>query len=635
MHRLGSLLESLSEDILLLVCFQLDVTDVLSLRRVNRAFARATRSKIIWLTMICKAGSETGEIFPAYLKPPGLLDAAAAEAVVTRVSCLARKWRAKDLCPVNVWRLYLCHSINWMRLVSGSWLFVASSDNHVSKISCWDLSLVFQGYTEPLAEAFLPGQVRTARLEVQASGIIIALGLDLDSPSVHIITLRQHLGSHHFMELCRFEGSSHVLMLQGNLLGCAVRDDAIVPHLIDWVEDATYDLPSGLDLPYRRGAPHLIVGWHPFIVVIRQSALELYAHPSSDGGAVYIETVNTPPIWEVAVLANQPCAPLRLLVISSTGVELFTLEHDPVFAHPSVFAYTLLATSPGQMASDAPFYHLHAGGTGRRAGWVAVGDGPCVGTTYPHLVTMAIPSQPSDTQPPLIRWTNDLPQDPALWAYPILDFDDALGLTVIGNCFGELAIYDHVGSDPTKCCGLAPDFTEQATCSPLATLLPLDPIPLDLRLVPSRRFGLNTPDETTISHFSQDDLALDRTIWHTDWIFGNYGQWNEWQHNQGDFAWLMDHAYGFPVRIVPQAFAADIASSDIAVLLRAGNRYLVHTIDSTGPHPVGSFPLGPLPAGLQPGRTHAIEQQPCLRPPVFTARGIGGMSRGSEAGGRT
>jgi hypothetical protein len=62
-------------------------------------------------------------------------------------------------------------------LVSGTWLFVASSDDHCSKISCWDLSLVRQGNKEPLAEAYLPGQVKTGKLEVQGSQIVLALGL--------------------------------------------------------------------------------------------------------------------------------------------------------------------------------------------------------------------------------------------------------------------------------------------------------------------------------------------------------------------------------------------------------------------------------------------------------------------------
>jgi hypothetical protein len=145
--------------------------------QVCRVFDQATRSKLLWINLLLDTvASDQGNVLPPYLKSYDVLDATALEALVVRVSQVTRRWCATNLCPVNVWRLYLCQSITWMQLVSGNWLFVASSDDEVSKISCWDLSLVFQGYTEPIAEAYLPGQVRTAHLEVQASGVVLALG---------------------------------------------------------------------------------------------------------------------------------------------------------------------------------------------------------------------------------------------------------------------------------------------------------------------------------------------------------------------------------------------------------------------------------------------------------------------------
>ncbi|KAJ7130294.1 hypothetical protein C8R44DRAFT_64037 [Mycena epipterygia] len=168
------------------------------------------------------------------------------------MSRLTREWEARDLTPVNNWRLYLPQSITWLRLVAGTWLFVASSDNHSSKISCWDLSMVFQGVIEPLTEAYLPGQVKTGKLEVQDSGIVLALGLGAESLSVHIITLRRRSGCHFFCELTRIEGSSHVLMLHGNLVGCALRHAAIVPHIVNWKDCRIIDIPPGADIPGRR-----------------------------------------------------------------------------------------------------------------------------------------------------------------------------------------------------------------------------------------------------------------------------------------------------------------------------------------------------------------------------------------------
>ncbi|KAJ6578630.1 hypothetical protein DFH09DRAFT_1448695 [Mycena vulgaris] len=378
-------LESLSEDIFLLVCLQLAVPDVISLcqiprrSQVCRRFGEATQTKLLWVHFLDVATSEEDVILPAYLKTRELLSAAELKALVTRVTRLAYRWRSQELCPVKVWRLYLLQSITWLRLVSGSWLFVASSDNHVSKISCWDLSLFFQGYPEPIAKAYLPEQVRTARLEVQDSGIVLAFGLVL------VVTLRQYQGSHYFMELCRVEGSSQVLMLHDNFLGCALRNDVIVPHMIDWRTNEIYELPPPLgpfDVLDRRSVPHLFVIWNDLIVIVRQESLELYGQPSPAAGPTYLKSLNTVKIWEVVVLDR--LALLKLLVISSSGVELLTLGPDAVFDADAICAHFPLAVAPGY-DDTKPWYHLSADGTGQRALWLHA-----AGHTHPTIVSMDI-----------------------------------------------------------------------------------------------------------------------------------------------------------------------------------------------------------------------------------------------------
>ena len=58
------------------------------------------------------------------------------------------------------------------------WLFVASSDGRVSKLACYDMFWLYGGKMEPIAEAYLPGVVETAQIEVQPQGLVLALGLD-------------------------------------------------------------------------------------------------------------------------------------------------------------------------------------------------------------------------------------------------------------------------------------------------------------------------------------------------------------------------------------------------------------------------------------------------------------------------
>ncbi|KAJ6530911.1 hypothetical protein DFH09DRAFT_1409561 [Mycena vulgaris] len=176
-------LASLNEYLILIICLELPVADITSIRKVCRVLYDATRVKALWITLLERAVRD-GQILPPYLKTYDRLDTFTLEALVRRMSRLTRKWESRDLCPNNAWHLHLLQSITWICLVTGSWLFVASSDNHISKISCWDLSLVFQGYTESLAEAYLPGQVKTGKLEIQDCGVILALGLGSEHVSI-------------------------------------------------------------------------------------------------------------------------------------------------------------------------------------------------------------------------------------------------------------------------------------------------------------------------------------------------------------------------------------------------------------------------------------------------------------------
>ncbi|KAJ7703922.1 hypothetical protein B0H17DRAFT_1193854 [Mycena rosella] len=106
-----------------------------------------------------------------------------------------------------------------------------------------------------------------------------------------------------------------------------------------------------------------------------------------------------------------------------------------------------------------------------------------------------------------MRWL--LP--PVLWAFPALDFDEALGFTVVGDCFGELAIYDHAGLDPMNCCGLGIDFTKSTNPYSPRVASNAKPAPFN---------SVIEPDQILISHFAQDDLGLDSGIWRTDRLTG-------------------------------------------------------------------------------------------------------------------
>ncbi|KAJ7161169.1 hypothetical protein C8R46DRAFT_1353790 [Mycena filopes] len=614
---------ALNEYLFLLVCLELELPDVLALRRVCRSFNRATRAKLLWIHQLKLITATNGHVLPQYLKPRDILDGSAMESLVVRVSQLARKWQKQDLCPVNVWRMDISRSITWLRLVAGNWLFVASSDHDVSKISCWDLSLVFQGYTdsEPIAEAYLPGQVETAQLELQDVGVVLALGVaSSKSTSVRIITLQQRSGSHCFVELFHAEGSSDVLMLQGKYLGCAVRDGAVVPHIIDWVANTPYDLPppvGGFDTPERRCTPHLFVVWNEFVVVVRRQTLDVYTRPSEICKFRYIKSLRTIPISEVVVLnplALPSEAPLRLLVISARTVQLITVELGVLSGDSTLCSHTFLAQTSSPEPRN-PWYHLRTSGNGTRAHWLGVGLMTERRTMdAPHIISMVIPSQPAETPTPLIIWMNDVAPDAGIWALPALDFDDALGYTVVGNCFGELAIYSHAPSHSLACCGLAPDFTYRPT--PSGRLLSLDPIPLGLRPIPHS--DLHALDSETVQDlidgWADEDLDLDPAIWQTDWRPQAFYDWYHWLGLTGDNAWLFRHAFHFPGPVTPQAHAKCPELHDGHVLLRAGQRRLLYSNTDDPSEAVHSFPVGtgaPLALG-------SAQRQPCIQPTAYT-----------------
>ncbi|KAJ7653734.1 hypothetical protein DFH06DRAFT_1417351 [Mycena polygramma] len=610
-------LNSLGTDLLLLICSDLDLYDIISIRQVCRDLQDVTRAKILWLDLLHRRSDDSAFLPPPHLRSLHLLDAVALEALVIRMACLARKWISKDPAPVTSWQLKLSQPITWLRLVAANWLFVASSDHSVSKISCWDLSLVFKGSTCPIAEAYIPGQVETAQLEVQDRGVVLALGLGKNSPSVHVITLVHHPGSYSFAELSRIEGSSHVMMLQGNFVGCALRDDAIVLHVTDWVANTSYNLPlppPDVDEPERRCTPHLWITWNDLIVVVRQTVLDLYTSPSANGVPVYLKTIRTIPIWEAVVLDRLSLAsmlPLRLLVIAGSGVELITVGLDVALSGDTACTNTLVAKTPCSNAS--PWYNLTAGGRGQRALLIGVTNN--WKNQDPHLISLDVGSGSSNLETSVITWVNEHSLPRVLWAYPVVDFDDALGFTVLGNCFGELTIYDTVSSDPLNCCGLAADLTHMSM--PLPPLVSQAPIYLGLPpLPPPGPFEKFDPGPesapTWVSRWSDEDLShLDPRLWNTDWISGTYDCWYQWRGTLGDRAWALNHAFHFPGTISLQAYGSPYDDGPYGhLILRSGNRFLVYD-DILRSWPIGPFPDRPLE------RLNTL-LQPCMRPTAFT-----------------
>ncbi|KAJ6485646.1 hypothetical protein C8R45DRAFT_930749 [Mycena sanguinolenta] len=556
--------------------------------------SQATRAKVLWIYILERQALEES-ILPLYLKDYEQLDSSTIEALVRRVSSLAHKWETQDLSPVRSWKLHLPLAISWLRLVAGKWLFVASSDNSSSKISCWDLSCIFQGSIEPLAEAYLPGQVKTGKLEVQQSGVVLALGLGPEAQAVHVLTLREHRGCRVFAELCCIKGSSHVLMLSGDLIACALRHGDNVPHIINWTTQRVHEIPppDDLNIPCRRSVPHLITIWNSTLLILRRNTVELYTLPSVNDSIALLKVIQTPTIWEAAVLPSAPslASPLRLITISPVGVEICVIED--LLTGLDQAGCSNFCLDPVPEASDPhyrpPWYRLCVGDSGRRFLRISTDEveefdryGFPKLPKPPHLVFSAVTPQSSTfsvESPPIqkvprIAWDTD--GKPALGAIPVIDFDEALGLTVVGNISGDLAICDHAGQNPECCADLAMDFTDQKSSVP--PLLPTTLLKLDLPVAPTLEMS-DSDLENCIATWSQDNLNLQSydpdSRWENTWIsrFTNYDR----PGYNG-----IKHAYGFPGRVVPQAFQRDPRSDGHQTMLfRLGHRYFAFRCEGT------------------------------------------------------
>ncbi|KAK7055946.1 hypothetical protein R3P38DRAFT_2601025 [Favolaschia claudopus] len=574
----------LPEELILAICSELCVEDILRLRQTCCVLSTVTRTKVLWNHVLKRHGYMHGSLL-SYLGGYESFEDSALETLACRVARLDARWEAGDLSPVRDYQLRLPQSITWLRLVAGTWLFVSSSDNDISQLTCWDVPSILRGNRQPLAEAYLPGQVKTGELEVQACGMVLALGLGPESSAVHLLTLQKLCEGYIFAELARVEGSSHVLMLHGDLVGCALRDGTIAPHLVNWKETKIHDIPQS-DVPGQRSVPHLMAIRKNTLVLVRTNLLQMYSLPSAPGDLVATtKTITVPAIWE-AVVRNSDTEPsvLRLVVLSPVGIEMCLLDVDTLTKIDDEPVYTRYTLAKQPFSShSAPWYRLCVGESGRRCLWMSASE---PGFQYPpHFVSASISSGPPDELATIIPWHQAGLEQAAAWALPVFDFDEVLGVTVVGNCFGELAIYDHVGSNSLGSEHLAVDLPhgQWPIASPLPTVRAL-PVSLNLSSIPRNPENIYTQtDLAVLSQWSHDDIDLGG-MWRTDWwdhdSCSGYCYCDEWQGVLGDFAWKVEHVYGFAGKIIPQAYMSDEYFSVDRLLCRVGNRYLLYTVPS-------------------------------------------------------
>lgn len=65
------------------------------------------------------------------------------------------------------------------------------------------------------------------------------------------MSLRRHEGETVFVQLGRVPNFTHVRYLHGDLVGCALKDETGVPHLVNWRTSEVYALGEFPDIQVR------------------------------------------------------------------------------------------------------------------------------------------------------------------------------------------------------------------------------------------------------------------------------------------------------------------------------------------------------------------------------------------------
>ena len=107
---------------------------------------------------------------PHYRKPTEELGALELEALTRRA---LRSASASQTAVVT--RLDQGRSINFVRLVHGRYLLVASTKAGESSLALYSLVAIQQKDFEPVARAALPGPVSSGEVEVQSEEVVVAL----------------------------------------------------------------------------------------------------------------------------------------------------------------------------------------------------------------------------------------------------------------------------------------------------------------------------------------------------------------------------------------------------------------------------------------------------------------------------
>ncbi|KAK7677004.1 hypothetical protein QCA50_020033 [Cerrena zonata] len=436
----------LPDDVLLDAMITFEPSSTLSIRQTCKRLLMISQSKQLWVKLYFREIVQRNLPYASYWETLENIDAARLEGLVLHTLRLEQRM-ASSRTPIHI-PMNQKRSITWIRLVHSEWLLVASSDAICSVIILWSVPdlLLSQENAAPLAEAFLPAPVNSGVIDVQEGGVVMALELRGKIDQIDILSIVDHDGALRICRLRTLDNVGHPRFIKGGLIGVSLINNINTIRIIGWADNSMKCLRYYPDEQGGAVAMYLDDEW---IGVVRRQVLEIYI-PYGHNYTCW-RAFKLP--HDVGTASFSPCTrsflscrssdPLRLCISCNEGLFVYEIACDPKNGMSSVQLLWHYLPPP---VPSADFYPVPSkaslGVRGTTVSWihghVNEYDKP---VSFAHTRVV-----PGETEPPVFTMYDE--DMPALDSLGLYDFDDARGVLVLGNAFGELSLFDFSGTDP-------------------------------------------------------------------------------------------------------------------------------------------------------------------------------------------
>lgn len=455
----------LGDDLLLEILSLLSPVELINLRKTCKYLSLVSRERYLWNHLLRRDVAGRSIPLPHYRRAASELSSSQLETLTRHALHSASPSRS----PV-VTRFDQGRSVTWLRLVHGQYVLVAHNKSGESTIALYSVLEIQNGSGKPvpIATARLPGVVSSGELDVQEDQVVLSLCFQSPQRMISVMSLRRRGTELGFIELARFDGVSHIRCLRGALIGCGVRGDANLPCVLDWTTGKLCTLPPS---PVADGRVAAMALRDELCVVARSNVLSIYALASGEATLLqdlhFDHALGSVAFAPASASAAAPGAGLQLLITSHGGLHVYSVQRDAsgafvsrAVAQEALKQSAVLAGAPqlprvgGSAAhvawakTPASFFDREARLFVARVVAPAAGAVPCAGTAQEAT---AAPREDKDAEPapvpaPVPESRLEVLVDckharlPGLHAMPVMDFDDGVGIIVLGNALGELAL---------------------------------------------------------------------------------------------------------------------------------------------------------------------------------------------------